>query len=449
MHGIKSIGLFLIGFLIINPFTMFGQITITSSDLPSSGDTFRFSTTNNPLINTNQTGANQSWNYKTLRPTGQGVDEYKSFIRTPYLFYSQFFGATGLKTADTLNFGILSITNAYTFYRTRTDRYTAEGTGFTTSSIPLASDYSNPDRVYKLPLVFNQHDSDDFRVATTIPTLGSFIQQGKRVNHVDGWGKISTPYKDDLNCLRIKSDILETDSLVTQFVSFGFPANRREIKWLSDLEEQPILQITGALLAGNFTPSQIKYRDSVRSLGPPGGGFGPRVSYTVDRTMGVKNKDTFKFSNATVPNFGWTYAWSFSPSNATFVNGTSSTDEDVEVVFTDSGWYDVKFTVSRFVNSWDTTSNALIRVDNTSDVKDLNKKQLLLLPNPVTEYISVHSNETNQILTSSIYDLQGRLLFTKQIRTDDKIALDFLSKGRYIMVTSDGTDQVRFMFDKI
>lgn len=446
MQGLKSIYVLLFGILLVTTANLSAQITIGSSDLPSSGDTFRFSTSTNPLINTNQTGANQNWNYKMLRPTGQDVDEYKSFITTPYFFYSQFFGATGLKTADTLNFGILSITNVYTFYRTRSNRYTAEGTGFTTSSIPLASDYSDPDRIYKLPLAYNQHDSDVFRVATSIPTLGSFVQQGKRVNHVDGWGKISTPYKDSMNCLRIKSDIQETDSLITPFVSFGFPVNRREIKWLSNVEEQPLLEINGAVLAGIFTPNLIKYRDSIRNVQPP---FGPRANFSVNRTMGVKNIDTFKFRNQTTPNFGLTYAWSFTPNNATFVNGTTSSDEDVDVVFTDTGWYDAKFTVTRFGNSGDTIAKSLIRIDNSSSVQKLNKQSLVLLPNPVSEYISIHAKSLSQNFTILIYDLQGKQLLVRKISSDERIAIDFLSKGRYLLIASSGEEQVQFLFDKI
>ena len=210
----KKSGILLI---LLFPFIVKAQISITNNNLPNSGDTFRFSNTTSLTINTSQTGADQTWDYTKLTPNSQGVDEYKSFIRTPYFFYSQFFGAMGLKTADTIALGIITITNVHTFYRKTSSAYTAEGTGFTTSGIPLASDYSNSDRVYKLPLQYNAHDTDDFRVATSVPSLGTFIQQGKRISHVDGWGKISTPYKSDVACLRIKSDVLEVDSLKNQF----------------------------------------------------------------------------------------------------------------------------------------------------------------------------------------------------------------------------------------
>jgi len=435
--------------IFILPMCVQGQITISSGDLPGSGDTFRYSTTNNLTINTTTTGANANWDYKSLTATGQAVDEYKGFLSTPYFFYSQFFGATGLKTADTLNFGVLTITNVYTFYRKRSSSYTAEGTGFTTSSIPLASDYNNSDRIYKLPLTYNQHDTDYFRVATTLPTLGTFIQQGTRINHVDGWGKISTPYRNDVNCLRIKSDVLETDSLKTQFVSFGFPANRREIKWLSNSEEQPMLEITGPTFGGIFTPSLIKYRDSFRNIGGQGGGgLGPNVSFEVDKTTGLKDKDTFAFTNNTVPRFGLNFQWDFTANNVQFVNGTSSTDEDVQVVFTDTGWYDVKLTASRQGNSWDSTSAALIRIDHTSNLPVKLKRELLLIPNPVSDYVAIQSKQQNQMLDITIYNLHGKLVESKRISTSEKMNVSHLPTGRYIMKTSNGKEEVSFLFDK-
>ena len=66
------------------------QITIASGDMPSSGDTIRFSETmdikgNDPLL----TGANYTWNYANLIPNAQRVDTFFSVGSTPIAY--QFF----------------------------------------------------------------------------------------------------------------------------------------------------------------------------------------------------------------------------------------------------------------------------------------------------------------------------------------------------------------------
>lgn len=433
----------------IFPLFNYAQISVTNNNLPSSGDTFRFSNSNNLTITTTQTGANQTWDYTSLTPNSQGVDEYKSFLRTPYFFYSQFFGAIGLKTADTISLGIITITNVHTFYRKSSAAYTAEGTGFTTSGIPLASDYSNSDRVYKLPMQYNQHDSDDFRVATTVPSLGTFIQQGKRINHVDGWGKISTPYKSDVSCLRIKSDVLEIDSLKTQFISFGFPVNRREIKWLTNIEAQPMLEITGALLNNNFTPTLIKYRDSSRNVSQSNG-FTPSVSFTVDKKNGNKNNDTFRFINTTTPSFGNSYSWSFTPNNANFVNGTNANSANPSVVFTENDIYSVNLNASRNGNSADTFEKDLITISDLNSLDPaLNQGSILLLPNAVSDYISIQSTYVNKEIDIQVFSIAGQLMLEKTITNSENIAISFLPKGRYVLIAKTQGETVKLLFDKI
>ncbi len=426
---------------------LYGQITITRSHLPNSGDTFRFSNARSLTINTTTTGANTNWDYTGLVSSSQGLDEYKSFLRTPYLFYSQFFGAIGLKTADTLNFGPLRITNVHTFYRKRSSSYTAEGTGFTTAGVPLASDYSNSDRVYKLPMQYNQQDSDQFRVATSVPGIGTFIQQGTRKNHVDGWGKISTPYRDDMPCLRIKSDVLEVDSLKTTFVSLGFPVNRREIKWLGTQERQPIMEITGPLVAGIFTPAVVKYRDSFRSSNPPT--IGPRVSFSVNRRTGVKDVDTFDFRNTTVPAQGLSYSWSFTPNQVRYVKGTSGNQPDVSVVFTDTGKYDVRLRATSVIGTFDTLSRELITISNPANsVKDADLPQLLLLPNPANSYISFTTPRPGIPLQVDVLDMHGRKVKSAQITVQGKLDIRELKSGRYLVVVSQKDQQIQLLFDK-
>lgn len=404
------------------------QITIRQGDLANSGDTLRYSNASAIGLNLDTTGMNVSWDYSSLTPTGQGVDEFKSFLRTPYLFYSQFFGSIGLKTADTLNFGILNITNVHTFYRKRSTSYTAEGTGFTTSGIPLASDYSNSDRVYKLPLTYGDTDTDDFRVSTTIPALGSFIQQGSRTTTVNGWGDISTPYLKNVACIRLVSNIQETDSLITGFVSFGFPVNRREIKWLSNTEAIPMMEVSGPLLGNLFTPTQVKYRDSFRNI--TNNSF-LNVSFLANANAGRALLDTFQIEGSSNIPAPVQYRWSFNPNNIRYVNGTDSTSQDIELVFTDTGSYDISLR-GNFANQvGDSTSINHFDISQPSTVKKIYNENSLT--------VKVYGNkiivgEVKDAFTYQIYSTDGRCQLKGGIEKAGDISIRNLPDGKYVFV---------------
>ena len=428
----------LITLLVTNASWAWAQISITSQDMPSNGDTARYSTTTALGLNLSQTGANQNWNFSNLRATGQGLDEFRSFIRTPYLFYSQFFGAIGLKTNDTLDFGVLSITNVHTFYRARSGSYTAEGTGFTTSGIPLASDYSNSDRLYSFPLTYNDSDSDNFRVATTLPTLGTFIQQGSRNNKVDGWGTITTPFVNNQACIRYSSDILETDSLITSFISFGFPLNRREIKWLAKGEPIPLLEVTGPLFGNTFTPTQVKYRDSFRNLSN-NNSFLAFTELSADKVIGRANQDTFQFStNVNIP-LPVNYNWSFSPNTYNFVNGTSATEQNPRVVFGDTGKYSVTARASFGNQNSDSTISDYISISSPTGLTSL--KEELFVARVSGGYISL-SDMTSEV-DIKIYNIAGILVLSEKVNDNTKLDITHLPKGKYIILATKNSSQTQ------
>lgn len=419
-----------------------GQISIGSNGMANSGDTFRFSNANALGTNLSQTGANTNWDFTNLVAVSQGKDEFRSFIQTPYFFYSQFLGAIGLKTADSINIGPISLRNIFTFYRKTSTRFSAEGTGFQVSGIPLASDYQDPDILYKYPMTYNQRDTDDFRVTTTLPTLGTLVQDGQRITVIDGWGTISTPFKTNANCLRYRSDITEIDSVKTSFASFGFPVNRREIQWWSNADKQPLVSVLGAVLAGTFAPAQVKYRDSFRNLRPVSL---INASFVLNKTNGVANVDTFICNNNSIPNLPInTYNWSVSPNKVRFVNNTNAQSVRPQMVFTDSGNFQIKLIVSALNQSDDTALT--VNISNTNSINLISDK-LYIMPNPVGDHVTI-ALKNHQSAYLEIYNLQGSLLLHKIILDQEKVDLSFLSSGTYAVVLTQESAQNRFLIDK-
>jgi len=264
----------LFGFIaiVIATFTANSQVTITNKDMPSAGDTIRYSSVL-PIgvsLNLKNTGANVTWDYSGLVATGNDLYEYKSALTTPYIF--SFFGAMGLKIADTLGFGQMSATKVYAFYRNSTSKFVQRGYGFsivlpgTSFPLPLKGEYTDEDEIYEFPLTYEDSYTNSFNLKIPIGTapivLGNFYRVGSRSTVVDGWGKITTPYKKDMDCIRLKSRYTSKDSIVitTPALNFGLPTVTIEYKWLTPGEKIPVLEVIGTEALGIFTPTSVRYR---------------------------------------------------------------------------------------------------------------------------------------------------------------------------------------------
>ncbi|MGD1846528.1 MAG: T9SS type A sorting domain-containing protein [Salibacteraceae bacterium] len=244
------------------PTMMWAQITITSNEMPLSGDTLRFSRADPNSVDVVPTGPNFTWNFNTLTPINQGIDEYESSSSTPYAFF--FFNTYGLKIADTVGIGAFSLTNVYSFFKSTNGAFTAEGSGLSYNGLPIPANYSDEDEIFSLPLDFNDFDSTTYAVSFSLTTILNLVQQGSRVNEVDGWGTITTPY-GTFDCLRVKSTLFERDSISIHGIGTSFPVTRQEYRWVTLNERFPILEVTGTLAAGNFVAAQVRYRDIFRS----------------------------------------------------------------------------------------------------------------------------------------------------------------------------------------
>ncbi|MCC7298617.1 MAG: hypothetical protein IT244_09825, partial [Bacteroidia bacterium] len=363
------------------------QVQITSSSMPSSGDTVRYSTVNPTGLNLNlgQKGANQTWDYSALKSNGQDVYEYISANKTPYLFY--FFNQIGQKTADSFGVGQFAFKNIYSFYTKNTSVFKAEGLGYSFSGVPLASNYTDEDEIYQFPLDYNDSDVSTFRFKFSIPgqSLFSVVQKGTRINKVDGWGSIKTPYKTYNSVLRVKVIIDEVDSILSSFGNVPFPRKQVIYRWLSADEKIPVLEIIGTETGNTFTPAQIFFRDAFNGLGNP---LKPRASFTVSKTSGLVNIDTFSFTDRTAP-FAQGFQWQFSPSaGVKYVKNTSATSRNPVVVFLDKGLYSVSLTASNTGGSDDTTAPNLISIEFPLSDNEV-QNQLKMAPNPSSGLMTV------------------------------------------------------------
>lgn len=261
--------LFFLGAIIFSGYCS-AQITITAADMPVSGDTLRYSFASpaTTTINPGDSGTSVVWSY-SLVPTRQAVDTYKTALAVSPL-YALTIGTTayGYKIADTLTTTPVTITKAYTFFEKKTTpspRYQAEAFAANVAGIPTPSNYTTPDVWYFFPLNYLNSDSSYYALNISLPAIGALKQTGYRKSRVDGWGTIVTPYYvTPENCIRIRSEIHEIDSITFGTSTFGIPRNSVEYKWLLNGEHYPALWVVANVVGGSETVTNIRYRDSVR-----------------------------------------------------------------------------------------------------------------------------------------------------------------------------------------
>jgi hypothetical protein len=346
-----------------------------------------------------------------LTSNSQGLYEYLSSSKTPYAFY--FFNQIGQKTADTISLGVITLTNVYSFYTNNTKVFKAEGIGYSASGFPLAANYSDDDEIYQFPLNYNDKDTSTFKFNLTIPGgIFSVISTGKRINLVDGYGSIKTPYKDYTDALRVKTIVDQVDTINSQFGKFAIPRKTVSYKWLVGSERIPVLEISGNELPnGTFTPNQVRYRDGFKSVNNP---LAPTALFTVNRDSGLVGIDTFLVtdnSQAVVTS----RTWSFKPDGFhSFVSGSTANSRIARVVFNMAGLYSATLRINTLTGNDDTTGQDVIFVYYGAGTDQLQTKQgNLVYPVPAEDQLyiplkAVVSENQFAVYTVHILGLDGK-----------------------------------------
>jgi hypothetical protein len=258
------------------------QITITDADMPVANDTFRVSSTQDIWsIDVSNTGPNYTWDFSFLEPLTQTVDTFFDVSATPFAYqfffnnnilYSDYYASHALPGTDIDVAGFFSMTEIFNYYKNDASDYKLVGFGANLSGVPLSvryrDDAGNPDLdyIYRFPMDYGNIDSSSSSYSMSIPGIGHYGQEIDRVNEVDGWGTLTTPF-GTFQALRIKSVLDVTDTINIDSLGFGFNIPRpqtTEYKWFGQGSGIPLLQIDVQDLFGFPTISSIEYQDSLR-----------------------------------------------------------------------------------------------------------------------------------------------------------------------------------------
>jgi hypothetical protein len=255
----------LAGMLMLIPLFFTGQVIIDDSDMPQAGDSIRLShTVNLGSIDFEATGPDHSWDFTSLFPVYQTVDTFVAVNETPFLYQVFFFLTANLaqKQFEFDQFPGLQVTDSYRFYKNSGASFNEVGFGVSINGIPLPTLYDDPDMIYQFPVQPGSIDSSTSGYDFNIPGIAYIGGWKKRTNMVDGWGSLTTPF-GTFETLRLKSEIVQYDSIHIDSLGFGFPVYQEftEYKWLAKGYGLPVCE-----LVDNGIVQSIAYIDSVRSI---------------------------------------------------------------------------------------------------------------------------------------------------------------------------------------
>ena len=262
---------FLLPIALVFSTALTAQITITSADMPNAGDSVLISVANSIDTNDiNLTGANFTWDYSTLIPTFQRYENFDSPLTfpTPFnLIFNPFNTTYGNENNILTSLPIPGVTldMAYDFLKESSSKFRQIGAGYTINGAPLPFLYTSDDVIYNFPMDYLDTDSCDYKFALPIPTIGYYGQDGHRVNVVDGWGTLITPF-GTFNTLRVKSTISAVDTLALDILGFGSDIprpTRYEFKWLANGMQIPVLKVDATDVLGTITINNVEYQDTL------------------------------------------------------------------------------------------------------------------------------------------------------------------------------------------
>jgi len=233
--------------------------------MPSTNDSIRMSTAiNASLYNFAITDTNYTWDFSQLFPSSQRSERFMSISSTPLIYRLVFFSKANLASKrDDINLPNISINDGYNFFKNTTSDYRQVGYGASVNGSPVPVTFKSDDVIYQFPISYGNVDSSDSEWEVNIPSLAFVNETIHRVNTVDGWGTITTPF-GSFQCLRLKSVVHQEDTIyyTSSGIGINLPQNYTEYIWLSKDLPFPILKAT----VNSFGSASVEYADSVRQF---------------------------------------------------------------------------------------------------------------------------------------------------------------------------------------
>lgn len=407
------------------------QTTYNSTNYAASGDVFYLTTANNYSLDFVTTGTNYTWDFSELIGVAQNELQFRSPSATgysilifPYIYNSNNvnLSSTEGKTSTINALGkTLGIQDINSYYKKSTadlkEMASAYKINYNGSIIPVTNEYSTPDKIYTFPIHYGDNETNNSEYTVNIPEVYYQNKTLSRNNVVDGWGKITTPFGNFSNTLRMTTTLIENDTI--SVLGTGVPRvlrTSRELKWLDTSKKFPILIVTQTYTENTWTTTKIQFMDSQRDFQTTAlFAYSPTLP-TAGTTVYFQNLST----NATI------YHWDFGDTSSGTLN--ASTEQHPKHIFNSNGTYQVTLTASNGTYTNSTTLPVVVS-DILGTNGALETKKNIIYPNPFSSYLSISGDLNNSEF--ELLNFEGKIMYRGNTITNQD--LSYLSKGIYLL----------------
>ena len=250
--------------LLISINNSFSQIRIDSSDMPNVGDNYKMLIANNiGAVNYQAAGSNITWDFSSWISSLSRNDTFFTVASTPYAaFFSNVMDPLRKATISSFmtdgEFPIpsaysvmINISEGFDYFKQTQFNYSQVGIA-ATIYLPLMDTtyypeikFNAPDVIYKFPLEIGDNDTSRINFMVNL-NYGQMFENRVRINTVDGWGTLITPY-NTFEVLRLKTDIYRHDSLSIRYyalvIDTAFNTIHTEYKWLTKTYGMPVAMV--------------------------------------------------------------------------------------------------------------------------------------------------------------------------------------------------------------
>ena len=332
------------------------QISFLSDDYAQIDDSYHVSQANTGLLDFDfaATGTDFSWDFSTMPFESQDDITFVDPANAGYQFTwclangviigcaSAFEDLTNLAQPqiNELDLGPVALSNIINHQKitntTLENRLLGISVDLGGFPLPVPIDYEEVDTLYQFPLEFGNQDSSYGRLVLDLSDVGvdiTFVQDSKRVNEIEGWGSLQTPYGEFPNTLKVRTRVEQTDTITTMGTSIPTTTTRVEYRWFSKDYGIPVLEAVGLEVAGEVIINQVTYIDSVRCIDPTAFFLFTPFFPTFDA---ASQSSEVNFNNLSTN--ASTFMWDFG-------DGSTSTEENPSHTFSCPGLQDVQLIV--------------------------------------------------------------------------------------------------------
>lgn len=423
-------------------FQLQAQAVYNSTNYAVVGDSFYNTSASNLLLDFESTGTNFNWDFAALTGTSQTQLQFRNPTVTGFLWLF-IYNTNNTNLSSTTNENstlntpgqVVGVTDANNYYKKSTTDLRQTGSAYKVdyngTQIPVTNQYTDSDIIYHFPIQYGDTDTDDSAYTINIPSLYYQDNTLQRSNEVDGWGSLTTPYGSFTNVLRMKTTLVQNDTIA--LLGAGLPRTirtTRELKWFDTSKKQPVLTVTQSNATGNWVTTDVTYLDNQHDFQTTAFFTHAPLNPAAGETVYFQNLST----NAT------TYTWDFGDPSS--VTDNTSSEEYPTHTFAADGVYQVTLTASNatFTNTYNITIVVGTLAVHQSDIEN----NAVVYPNPFTTHfkMTVKLDDANYVLTN----MNGQQIFAgKNIEVQDFSALN---SGVYILTVWNNRDIKKYKIIK-